>query len=251
MSNNKKIYFLSDAHLGLPNEEESLVREKLLVEWLEKIRKDAEEIYLVGDIFDFWFEHKRVVPRGFTRVLGKISEICDSGIPVHFFTGNHDLWIFDYLPKETGVILHREGITQEKHDKRFFIAHGDGLGSKDYGFKFLKIIFLNKITQWFFKRLHPNFTMWIGINWSRSSRYNDKPQNLKFLGEAKERLLAYAKQKLKEQHYDYFVFGHRHVPYEFQLQDNSKFINLGDWITNFTYAEFDGQELNLKYYKKE
>jgi len=249
--NNKKIYFLSDAHLGLPNDEESLVREKLLVEWLEKVRKDAEEIYLVGDIFDFWFEHKRVVPRGFTRVLGKISEICDSGIPVHYFTGNHDLWIFNYLPKETGVILHRERVILESNGKRFFIAHGDGLGSKDYGFKFLKKIFLNKICQWFFKRLHPNFTMWIGINWSRGSRYNDKPKNLKFLGENKERLLAYAKQKLKEQHYDYFIFGHRHVPYEFQLQDNSKFINLGDWITNFTYAEFDGQELHLKHYKKE
>ena len=250
MNNNKKIYFLSDAHLGLPNFEESLVREKLLVEWLEKVRKDAKEIYLVGDIFDFWFEHKRVVPRGFTRFLGKISEICDSGIPVHFFTGNHDLWIFNYLPKETGVILHREKIILETNGKRFLIAHGDALGPKDTSFKILKKIFLNKVCQWFFQRLHPNFTMWIGINWSKGSRYNDKTENLRFLGEDKERLIIYAKRKLKEQHYDYFIFGHRHVPYEFQLENNSKYINLGDWITNFTYAEFDGQELSLKHYKQ-
>ncbi len=250
MNNNKKIYFLSDAHLGLPNHKESLVREKLLVEWLETVRKDAEEIFLVGDIFDFWFEHKRVVPKGFTRFLGKLSEVCDSGIPVHFFTGNHDLWIFGYLPAETGVILHREKFICERSGKRFLIAHGDALGPKDKSFKLLKKLFLNKICQWFFKRLHPNFTMWIGINWSKGSRYNDKSENLRFLGEDKERLIAYAKRKLSQEYYDYFIFGHRHVPYEFKLGEKTKFINLGDWITNFTYAEFDGKDLNLKYYKK-
>jgi UDP-2,3-diacylglucosamine hydrolase len=250
LSNLKKIYFLSDAHLGLPNEKESLVREKLLVEWLDKIKTDAAEIYFVGDMFDFWFEHKRVVPRGFTRFLGKVSEICDSGIPVHYFTGNHDLWVFNYLPKETGVIIHRDFIVKEVSGKKFLIAHGDGLGPNDRSFKVLKKIFLNKLCQWFFSRLHPNFTMWIGINWSRSSRYNDNPKNLTFLGEHKERLIVYAKEKLKEQHYDYFIFGHRHVPYEFQLKDNSKFINLGDWITNFTYAEFDGNDVKLLHYKK-
>lgn len=250
MSNPKKIYFLSDAHLGLPNEKESLVREKLLVEWLDKVKADAAEIYFVGDMFDFWFEHKRVVPRGFTRFLGKVSEICDSGIPVHYFTGNHDLWVFNYLPTETGVIIHRKHIVKEYNGKRFFIAHGDGLGPNDRSFKILKKIFLNKFCQWFFQRLHPNFTMWIGINWSRSSRYNDKTENLTFLGEKKERLIAFAKEKLKEEHYDFFIFGHRHVPYEFPLEENVKFINLGDWITNFTYAEFDGNDLKLLHYKK-
>lgn len=248
---NKKTYFLSDAHLGLPNHEKSLIREKLLVKWLDEIKADAEEIYLVGDIFDFWFEHKRVVPKGFTRFLGKISEICDSGIPVHFFTGNHDLWVFNYLDKETGVILHREKYLPIINGKQFLIAHGDALGPNDTGFKILKKIFLNKLVQWFFKRLHPNFTMWIGINWSQGSRYNDKSENLKFLGEDKERLLAYAKRKLEKDHFDFFVFGHRHVPYEFQLNKDSKFVNLGDWITNFTYAVFDGKELQLKYYKKD
>ncbi|PIY03053.1 MAG: UDP-2,3-diacylglucosamine hydrolase [Bacteroidetes bacterium CG_4_10_14_3_um_filter_31_20] len=249
MNTNKKIFFLSDAHLGLPNHDESLIREKLLVKWLDEIKNDAQEIYLVGDIFDFWFEHKRVVPKGFTRLLGKISEICDSGIPIHYFTGNHDLWVFNYLPKETGVILHREEIIKEFNGKRFLIAHGDALGPKDTSFKILKKIFLNKITQWFFKRLHPNFTMWIGINWSKSSRYNDKTENLKFLGEDKERLIAYAKQKLEKEHFDYFIFGHRHVPMEIMLSQSTKFINLGDWITNFTYAVFDGNDLMLKYYK--
>ncbi len=248
MKTNNKIYFLSDAHLGLPNHKESLIREKLIVKWLDEIKNDAQEIYLVGDIFDFWFEHKRVVPKGFTRLLGKISEICDSGIPIHFFTGNHDLWIFNYLPKETGVILHRNEIIKEFNGKRFLIAHGDALGPKDTGFKILKKIFLNKFVQWFFKRLHPNFTMWIGINWSKSSRYYDKTENLKFLGEDKERLILYAKSKLEKEHFDFFIFGHRHVPMEILLSQSSKFINLGDWITNFTYAVFDGNDLNLKKY---
>ncbi|PIP54347.1 MAG: UDP-2,3-diacylglucosamine hydrolase [Bacteroidetes bacterium CG23_combo_of_CG06-09_8_20_14_all_32_9] len=251
MKTGKKIYFLSDAHLGLPNHAESLVREKLLVKWLDEIKNDAEEIYLVGDMFDFWFEHKRVVPKGFVRFLGKLSEICDSGIPVHYFTGNHDLWIFNYLPSETGVILHRKHEIREINGKRFFIAHGDALGPNDISFKILKKIFLNKVVQWFFKQLHPNFTMWIGINWSKKSRYNnDKSENLKFLGEEKEHLITLAKQKLVKEHFDFFIFGHRHIPYEFQLNENSKFINLGDWITNFTYAVFDGNEVMLKHYKQ-
>lgn len=246
MNNNKNIYFVSDAHLGFPNEQESLIREKSLVKWLNGIEDTASEIFLVGDIFDFWFEHKRVVPRGFTRILGKISQICDSGIPVHFFTGNHDLWTFSYLPKETGVILHRKEQIFERNGKIFLIAHGDGLGPGDNWYKFMKSIFTNKFFQWLYKRFHPNFTMWIGINWSKKSRYSDKPENLKFLGEDKELLIAFAKDILKDKHIDFFVFGHRHVPYEFQLNNRSKFINLGDWITNFTYAEFDGEKVHLK-----
>jgi len=248
--NNKKTYFISDAHLGFPNFSESLIREKLLVKWLDEAKTDASEIYMVGDIFDFWFEHKRVVPRGFTRLLGKISEITDSGIKVHFFTGNHDLWIADYLQKETGVILHRKEFIAEIGGKIFFIAHGDALGPGDSGFKILKSIFLNKVIQWFFKRLHPNFTMWIGINWSKSSRYSDNPENLKFLGENKERLVKYAAEKIKTNKVDYFIFGHRHVPVELMLSQSTKFINLGDWITNFSYAVFENNNLYLKYYNK-
>ncbi len=245
-SNHKKIYFASDAHLGFPNHEESLKREKLLVQWLEDVRKDASEIYLLGDMFDFWFEYKRVVPKGFTRFLGKLSEICDEGITVHFFTGNHDLWVFDYLPREVGVVVHRDREIREINGKKFFIAHGDGLGPSDIGFKLLKKIFKNKAAQWLFARIHPNAAVRLAVRWSQHNRYNENPETHHFLGPEKERLIQYAYRKLNEQHYDFFIFGHRHLPIEYKLKENSVFINLGDWINHFTYAEFDGEQVLLK-----
>lgn len=241
-----KIYFVSDAHLGFPNHKESLAREKLLVQWLDMVSIDATEIYLLGDMFDFWFEYKRVVPKGYTRFLGKLSEICDKGIKVHFFTGNHDLWVFDYLPNEVGVIVHRDREIREINQKRFFIAHGDGLGPQDTGFKILKKIFKNKTAQWIFSRIHPNFAIKLAIKWSKNSRYNENPETLQFLGKEKERLIQYAYRKLEKQHFDFFIFGHRHVPIEFKLKDNSMFVYLGDWLNNFTYAEFDGNNVKLK-----
>ena len=241
MKQNKKIYFVSDAHLGFPSIEESIGREKLFVKWLDEIKNDAEEIYLLGDIFDFWFEYKKAVPRGFTRLLGKISEITDSGIPVHFFTGNHDIWIFDYLPKETGVIIHRKPITREFNGKRFFLAHGDGLGPHDKGYKIMKKIFTNSVAQWFFSLLHPNVGISIAQFFSHKSRYSNK-------GDDKEWLVLFAKNKLNEQYYDYLIFGHRHIPVDIKLDEKSRFINLGDWISNFTYAVFDGKNFELKKY---
>ena len=240
-----KIYFASDVHLGLPNHAESLKREKHFVKWLDMIRKDATEIYLVGDIFDFWFEYKKVVPRGFTRFLGKIAEIVDSGIPVHFFTGNHDIWVFDYLSQETGVIIHREEIILERNKKKFLIAHGDGLGPFDKKFKILKRVFTSKIMQWCFARLHPNFAIWFAQKWSFGSRYSQGTTPTYF-GDNKEWLVLYAKEKLSQDHYNYFVFGHRHLALEIDLDKDCKFINLGDWISNFSYAVFDGNDLILK-----
>jgi len=245
-----KIYFVSDAHLGFPNHQESLKREKLLVEWLNMVSKDATEIYLLGDIFDFWFEYKHVVPRGFTRFLGKLSEICDKGIKVHFFTGNHDMWIFDYLPKEVGLIVHKDREVRIINQKRFFIAHGDGLGPEDTTFKLLKKIFKNKTAQWIFARIHPNFAVKLAIKWSHSNRYKESLEKQNFLGVDKERLIQYAYRKLEEQHYDIFIFGHRHIPFELKLNKKSTFINLGDWIKHFTYAEFDGNNIKLKYFLK-
>ncbi len=245
-SKSTKIYFASDAHLGFPNYAESLKREKILVQWLNEIQHDATEIYLLGDMFDFWFEYKRVVPRGFTRFLGKLSELSDKGIPVHFFTGNHDMWIFDYLPTETGIILHRNRQIREINGKRFFIAHGDGLGPEDFGFKILKRIFKNKTAQWFFARIHPNIAIKIALRWSQHNRYNEKPEHQIFMGTDNERLIQYAYRKLNEQHYDFFVFGHRHIPIEIKLNDTSTFINLGDWLNHFTYAVFDGNNIKLK-----
>ncbi len=249
MKKNKKIYFVSDAHFGFPGIEKSLNREKLFVKWLDEIKTDAEEIYLLGDIFDFWFEYKKAVPRGFTRLLGKISEITDSGIPVHFFTGNHDIWIFDYLPKETGVIIHRKPITREFNGKRFFLAHGDGLGPHDKGYKIMKNIFTNRVAQWFFSLLHPNVGISIAQFFSHKSRYSNGFEKKEYKGDNKEWLVLFAKNKLNEQYYDYLIFGHRHIPVDIKLDEKSRFINLGDWISNFSYAVFDGKNLELKKYK--
>ncbi|NLA23647.1 MAG: UDP-2,3-diacylglucosamine diphosphatase [Bacteroidales bacterium] len=241
MSEKNKIYFLSDAHLGIPDFESSLEREKLLVKWLEEVSLDAKEIYLLGDIFDFWFEYKKLAPRGFTRFLGTLAKLTDSGVKIYFFTGNHDMWVFDYLPKETGVIICREPEIKEFSGKRFYIAHGDGLGPFDKKFKLLKRVFKSKTCQWFFKRLHPNFSFWIAQSWSRNSRKKHKlPEHPNF---EEEWLVKYARMVLEEQHIDHFVFGHRHIPYQYQLNEKSSITNLGDWLINFSYAVFDGEEL--------
>ena len=243
----KKVYFASDLHLGLPNYEKSLVREKLFVKWLDEIKKDAHSIYLLGDIFDFWHEWKRSAPQGFVRLLAKIAEITDSGIPVHFFTGNHDIWVKNYLPRETGVILHREEFSTEIFGKKFFMAHGDGLGPGDPGYKLLKKIFTNKILQWFFSRLHPDFSLWIGYSWSQNRRKSERYPV--FHGEEGEWLIQYSKEKLKTTHFDFFIYGHRHLPGIHEIGEFSKYINLGDWLSNFTYGEFNGEEFKLKSFK--
>ena len=251
MSERTKIYFASDFHLGVPDYESSLVREKRVIRWLEQVRHDAKEIYLVGDLFDFWFEYKTAIPRGFVRMLGKIAEITDSGIPVYFFTGNHDMWAFDYLPRETGVQLFREPIEREYGGKKFFIGHGDGLGPGDYSYKFIKKVFANKLCQWLFARLHPNFGIGLANYFSGRSRKVNHETDEKFLGEDKEFLILFCKEKLQTKHYDYFVFGHRHLPLDIDLNGKSRYINLGDWISYFTYAVFDGENLELKTFEKE
>ena len=246
MNPKKKIYFASDIHLGLPNYEKSLKREKLFVKWLDEIKEDAEEIYLLGDIFDFWFEYKRAIPRGFSRFLGKLCEITDSGIPVYFFTGNHDMWIFDYLPKETGIVLYKEPIIKEIWGKKFYMAHGDGLGPGDRSYKLLKRIFASKFSQWLFARFHPNIGIWIANSWSTHSRYSRETEP--FEGEDKEWLILYSKKMLEKEHFDFMIYGHRHYPLDLKLSKNSRYINLGDWLSHFTYAVFDGKELELKKY---
>lgn len=245
----KKIYFASDFHLGAPDKLSSLAREKRLVRFLDECSKDAQEIFLVGDLFDFWFEYKRAVPRGYVRVLGKIAELCDKGIPIHVFTGNHDMWIFDYLPSETGVKLYREPIEREWNGKKFLIGHGDGLGPGDHGYKFIKKVFANKACQWLFARLHPNFGIWLADFWSRKSRSHTAGSDAIFLGEDKEWLVLYSKEILKQKQIDFFIFGHRHLPLEITLSNTSKYINLGDWIRYYTYAVFDGESVKLLEYK--
>jgi UDP-2,3-diacylglucosamine hydrolase len=246
-TNRNKIYFASDFHLGAPNEESSLKREKLLVKWLEEIRSDAAEIYLVGDLFDFWFEYDTAVPRGFTRFLGKLAELSDAGIPIHIFTGNHDMWMFGYLEKELNITLHREPIVREYSAKKFFIGHGDGLGPGDHGFKVIKKVFANKISQWMFAKLHPDWGIKLANYWSGTSRESNNDEV--FLGEENEWLFQFAKEKLKTEQVDYFIFGHRHLPLDLKVGDNSHYINLGDWISHNTYAVFDGDKLELKKYQ--
>ncbi len=244
METEKNIYFAGDLHLGLPNYKISRAREIKFVHWLDTIKNNAQEIYLLGDIFDFWFEYKKVVPRGFTRLLGKISEITDSGIPVHFFTGNHDIWIFDYLPEETGITLHRKPLVKEILGKKFFIAHGDGLGGIQFWFRFLKFIFHNKLFQWLFARLHPNFALWIGHLWSATSR-DAKGITVPYKGEEKEVMIKFAKKELTKRHVDYFVFGHRHLSLQIKLNDNSEYINIGDWIQEFSFGVYDGEKFTI------
>lgn len=241
----KKIYFASDVHLGHPSLESARWREHLFVNWLNTIMPDTKELYLVGDIFDFWYEYKKVVPRGFVRTLGKLAAFADAGIPVHLFTGNHDIWIFDYLPKEIGLQVHRGPIETQLFDKKFYIAHGDGLGPGDWQYKVLKKIFTSKTLQWFFSRLHPNFSIWLAHNWSNSSRDAKGIKAEKFNGTEKEMMYLHAQQVLQEKPFDYFVFGHRHLMLDLPL-NNSRFINLGDWLYHFSYGVFDGEVFELK-----
>jgi UDP-2,3-diacylglucosamine hydrolase len=242
----KKIYFASDFHLGVPDEASSLEREKRIVRWLDSIEKDCEELYLLGDVFDFWFEYRTVVPRGHVRLLGKLAELSDKGTHIHYFTGNHDMWTFDYLKKEIGVELHRRPIEKEYGNKKFYIGHGDGLGPGDYGYKFIKKVFASPISQWLFARLHPNLGVGIAQYFSRKSRVATGNIDEVYLGEEKEWLVIHSKELLAKKHYDYLIFGHRHLPLDIKINGSSRYINLGDWFKSNTYAVFDGENLELK-----
>jgi UDP-2,3-diacylglucosamine hydrolase len=245
----KKIYFASDFHLGVPVGKSSFEREKRIIDWLDHIRKDAFEIYLVGDIFDFWFEYKHAIPKGFVRIQGKIAELVDSGIPVYFFTGNHDMWMFDYFEKELGVKIYREPIHRTYNGKKFLIGHGDGLGPGDRGYKFIKKVFAAKWSQWMFARLHPNFGIALANYFSRKSRIATGDSDSKFLGEDNEWLVQYCKEQEAINPQDYYVFGHRHLPMTIRINERAVYINLGEWIHYNTYAVFDGSETKLLEWK--
>lgn len=249
----QNIYFASDFHLGVPDKEKSLVREKMLVAWLTEIEPKAKEIFLMGDLFDFWFEYKTVIPKGYVRLLGKIAEFTDKGIPVHVFRGNHDVWAFDYLEKEVGAKLYRDPVIRRFGDKLFFLAHGDGLGPGDTGYKLLKKVFENRFNQFLFNWLHPDMGTRMGLYFSRKSRIANiaKEQKNDFKIELeKEMLFLYSKRKAAQNiDIEHFIFGHRHFPLQVPVTDKATMTILGDWVTNFTYAEFDGQTLLLKTFK--
>jgi UDP-2,3-diacylglucosamine hydrolase len=244
----KKIYFSSDNHLGAPTKEESFPREKKFVKWLDEIKEDAAAIFLLGDLFDFWFEYKTVVPKGFVRTLGKLAEISDSGIPIYFFVGNHDLWMNDYFKKELNIPTYHDSKEFIFNNKTFLIGHGDGKGPNDKGYKRMKKVFTNPFLKWIYRWLHPDIGMRIAHHLSVKNKLISGDEDKKFLGENEEWLAAYAKRKLENKHYDYFVFGHRHLPMEIKVGENSTYFNLGDWINHYTFGVFDGENFEIKNY---
>ncbi|WP_072400507.1 UDP-2,3-diacylglucosamine diphosphatase [Flaviramulus basaltis] len=244
----KKIYFASDNHLGAPTTEASRPREKKFVAWLDEVKQDAAAIFLLGDLFDFWFEYKKVVPKGFTRTLGKLAEISDSGIPIYYFVGNHDLWMHGYFEEELNIPVYHKPEEFTFNNKTFFIGHGDGLGPGDKGYKRMKKVFQNSFFRWLFRWAHPDIGMRIAQYLSVKNKLISGDDDATFLGEENEWLVQYSKRKLEDSHRDYFVFGHRHLPLEINLNEKSKYINLGDWIQYFTYGVFDGEDFELKKY---
>lgn len=245
----KKIYFLSDIHLGAPDHEASLQREKRMVKFLDEIKNDAEIIFILGDLFDFWYEYKKVVPKGYVRILGKLAALTDSGITIYFFVGNHDMWMNGYFEKELNIDVFHDPKQFEFNGKQFLIGHGDGLGPGDHRYKFMKKIFRNKFSQSLFGMLHPSAGIGLADYFSRKSRAAAGNEEQHFLGEEKEWLISFAKEELKKHCIDFFIFGHRHLPIEYKLNDQSVYINLGDWIRYNSYAVFDRGAVSLKYYQ--
>lgn len=244
----KKVYFASDFHLGAPSVEASKMREQKIVRWLDEVKQDAAAILLLGDIFDFWFEYKHAIPKGFIRLQGKLAEITDAGIPVLFFTGNHDMWMFDYFPSELNIPILRHPISTNIGSKTFHIGHGDGLGPGDHTYKVLKKVFANKACQWLFARVHPNLGIGVANMWSQRSRISNIKKDDDFLGED-EWLVQYCKEIEATRHHDFYVFGHRHLPLNLSIGNQSRYVNLGEWVNFCSYAEYDGNELMLKHFE--
>ncbi len=244
----KKVFFLADAHLGSISHTNSIDAERKLCRWFDAVKQDASAIYLLGDIFDYWFEYKHVVPKGFTRLLGKLAEVTDAGVEVHFFIGNHDIWLTDYLTKECGMILHFGPLTTDIQGKRFFLAHGDGLGDESRSFLLLRKIFHSKLLRKCFSAIHPRWTIPLAHAWSNSSRENGGVQE--YLGEEREYLIRFAKKCLTAApDINYFVFGHRHILLDLSIAEQSRVVMLGDWITFFSYAVFDGKTMRLEQFE--
>jgi UDP-2,3-diacylglucosamine hydrolase len=242
----KKIYFASDQHFGAPTPELSFPREQKFVAWLDQIKPDAEAVFLLGDLFDFWFEYKTVVPKGFIRVLGKLAELRDSGIPIYFFVGNHDLWMNDYFEKELNIPVYHDNKEFTFNDKTFLIGHGDGKGPGDKGYKRMKKVFTAPFSKWLYRWLHPDIGMQLAQYLSVKNKMISGVEDVTFLGEDKEWLILYAKRKLETKHYNYLIFGHRHLPMKLSIGKDSEYVNLGDWIHYFTYGVFDGNTFEIK-----
>ncbi len=242
------IYFISDAHLGSRLMKDSKEHEKKVVDWLDKIKTDATAVYLMGDMFDFWYEYKTVVPKGYVRFLGKLAQLVDSGIEIHFFTGNHDIWTFGYLEKEVGLIVHREPITVRLGNKNFYLAHGDGLYAEDKGFKIIRSIFHSPLAQKLFRLVPPQLGQEFGFNWSKRNREKILHIENKFLGEEDENLVVFSKKYVLDHNdIDFLVFGHRHIALDLEIKKGKRVIILGDFVSAFTFGVFDGENFRLEY----
>lgn len=245
----KRIYFCSDNHLGSPNRNLSLEREKIFITWLDQIKIDAQAIFFLGDLFDFWFEYKKVIPKGFTRLFGKLAELSDSGIDLFFFVGNHDCWIGNYFEDELGINVFHKKVDLNIDNYNILIGHGDGLGPGDNKYKFLKLLFRNPILKKLFSFIHPDIGISLGSFLSQKNKILSGSEKV-FESEDKEMLFSYCKDVLKTKYYHFFIFGHRHIPLELDLGNNSKYFNTGDWITHFSYLVYDGNSFNLNYFNK-
>jgi len=242
----KRVYFASDSHLGAPNYSESRKKEAKLISWLDLVSKDAQVIFLLGDIFDFWFEYKTVVPKGFVRLLGKLAALSDAGISIYIFVGNHDLWMKDYFETELGIPVFHKPLEVKLGEEDFLIGHGDGLGPGDTGFKLMKKVFTNPVCKWFFRWVHPDIGVALAQHLSQKNKMISGDDAITFLGEDKEWLVQYCKRKLTQKHRSHFVFGHRHLPMQVSLNQESIYTNIGDWCTHFTYGAFDGHQMQPK-----
>jgi len=244
----KSVFFASDFHLGLDTHETSQQRELRIISWMDSILDKCEQLFLLGDLFDYWFEYDTVVPKGYFRFFAKISEFTARGIPVHVFTGNHDMWLFDYMEKELRVIMYRKVLEIYINDFKFVLGHGDGLGPGDHGYKFIKKVFSSRINQWLYAKIHPDWGIKLMRYFSKKSR-DSQEHNNQFLGKEKEWLVQYCESYLNTNKADFFIFGHRHFPIDYTLSNNhSRYINAGDWIDHNSYVEFNGSTIELKYY---
>ncbi len=252
MAEEKKIYFASDAHLGLTLFEERKSAEKRLVRWMDSIKETCKELYFLGDMFDYWFEYKYVIPKGFARFIGKMAEFIDAGIPVYLFTGNHDIWMFGYFQDEIGATICDHDIVKELFGKKFYMAHGDGLGDPSLSFRLLRGFFRNKPCQAMYKWIHPDATMPFGLSWSKFNRKKKRGNKAeKYLGPEKEFLVQFAQKHREENEIDFYIFGHRHIDLDLTIEQESRVIILGDWIQKFTYAVWDGERLEVKHFERE
>lgn len=244
-----KIYFVSDIHLGNRYLQNPMDAEKKLVRWLDKIKSDAAMIYFLGDVFDYWYEYKYVVPRGHVRFLGKLAELSDLGIKIHLFIGNHDIWMFDYLPEETGVIIHREPLTVELLGKSFFLGHGDEVGYRPLKYRIIQNIFRNRLCQILYAAIHPRWTFGFARRWSLSSRKSGlEAEKLKETQARNTKALEeFSKTYLQTHpHIHFFIFGHLHIMLDREISASARLIITGDWMQHFSYAEWDGEKLELK-----